>query len=287
MDQKVELRQVRGFGELVNDTFTFAKQNLKPLLYSLLVICGFFFVAHTVSAVFYAMNVNDAISEGDMKNPARIFSWEYAISTLFSVVFYSSIALTIFCYIKLYLEKGNEAPEVEEVWAEFKQFFWRFLGCNILLGILLIVGFVFCLLPGFYLLPITSLISAVIVFENTSFLYAFDRGFRLIKNNWWVTFGALFIMFIIVAAASMIVILPISLIATGSLLFTKVALSTPLLIIRTVLSSLVQVFMLLPYVLISLSYFSLVEGKDGEGLLERVNSIGNNGTDPNLPEEQY
>jgi hypothetical protein len=45
--------------------------------------------------------------------------------------------------------------------------------------------------------------------------------------------------------------------------------------------------MLLPYVLISLSYFSLVEGKDGEGLLERVNSIGNNGTDPNLPEEQY
>ncbi|HEX8378327.1 MAG TPA: hypothetical protein VF602_10950, partial [Pedobacter sp.] len=61
----------------------------------------------------------------------------------------------------------------------------------------------------------------------------------------------------------------------------------PLVILRTVLSSFAQVFMLLPYVLISLCYFSLVEGKDGEGLMDRVNNIGNNGPDSNLPEEQY
>jgi hypothetical protein len=287
MDQKIELRQVRGFSELVNDTFGFAKQNLKPLLYSILLICGFFFIAHIISATFYAIIINDAIVEGDIKDPSRIFSWEYLANTLFTMLFYSSIALTVFCYIKLYLEKGNQVPEVQEVWTEFKLYFWRFFGCNILLGILVVIGFVFCLLPGLYLLPITSLISAVLVFENASFSYAFDRGFKLIKNNWWITFGALFIIFIVVGAVAMIVILPITFIATGSLLFTKVSMSVPLVILRTVLSSFAQVFMLLPYVLISLCYFSLVEGKDGEGLMDRVNNIGNNGPDSNLPEEQY
>jgi predicted membrane metal-binding protein len=142
-------------------------------------------------------------------------------------------------------------------------------------------------LPGIYLYPITSLISAVIVFENSSLGNAFDRGFKLIKGNWWVTFGALFIIIIVFAFAAMLAFLPITFIATGSLLFSKYSVSMPILIIRTILSSLVHVFMILPYVVVALSYFSLVESKDGEGLLDRVNSIGQNGSDSNLPEEQY
>jgi hypothetical protein len=233
------------------------------------------------------MATNDAIISGNTKDPSRIFSWEYAASLIFSLLFYTSISLTVFTYIKLYIEKGNQAPEVEEVWTEFKQVFIKFFFSNVLLGILVIIGCFLCLLPGIYLYPITSLIAAIIVFESSSLSYAFDRGFKLIKGNWWVTFGALFIIIIVFAFAAMLAFLPITFIATGSLLFSKYSVSMPILIIRTILSSLVHVFMILPYIVVALSYFSLVESKDGEGLLDRVNSIGQNGSDSNLPEEQY
>jgi hypothetical protein len=36
-----------------------------------------------------------------------------------------------------------------------------------------------------YLSPILALILPIMVMENTSFGYAFNRSFVLIKENWW------------------------------------------------------------------------------------------------------
>lgn len=288
MNQKIELRKMRDFGELVNDTFLFTKQNLKPLFKSVIYICGFFFIALVATSVLYAMSVQDLVKKGDVvSSPLQAYGWELALSMVFSIVFYSSFILTIFSYINLYLEKGNIAPEVDEVWAHVKFFFWKVLGALVLLIILNMIGFVFCILPGIYLWPITSIILAIIVFENSPFSLAFSRGFKLVKDNWWVTFGALFIVTLIVGAISLVIVLPATLLSAGSMLVSKTPMTTSMTMVSTVLQSLTMVFMVLPLITVALSYFSLAEAKDGAGLMDKVNMIGQNDADSNLPEEQY
>jgi hypothetical protein len=287
MSQKIEFRQVRDFGELVNDTFTFIKQNFKPLLKAVITICGFFLLACIVTGIFQQMRMFENLSPEELTKPGKIYGWEFSLQMIFMLLFYNAMGLTVFSYISLYREKGNQPPETEEVWASVKYFFWRFLGASILFTILFAVGLLFCVVPGIYLFPIISLMYAIIVFENTSLGYAFDRGFKLIKNYWWTTFGAMVIVLIVVYAGSMIFILPASFVTAGSILFNKAPVSTPVIIISTLVQSIAQIFMILVYVVSSLCYFSLNEIKEGSGLMDKVNMIGQNDTGPDLPEEQY
>lgn len=288
MEQKIEFREVRDFGQLVNATFLFVKQNFKPLLKAVLIICGFFVIATAVASIFYTMQVQETIGSGEAQNATKaLYSWEYAVNMLFSLLFYTSLAVTVLSYISLYVEKGNEAPDVEEVWDKVKYYFLRVFGSSILLALLVIIGFIFCLAPGLYLWPATSLIIAIMVLENGSLGYSFDRGFKLIKGNWWKTFGAMFIILVVVAAAAMVVIIPITFLTAGSFVFGKTNLSGPSLIITTIFGSIAQIFMGLPYVVTAFCYFSLVEDKEGAGLMDKIDMIGQKGSDEDLPEEQY
>lgn len=288
MNQKIEFRQVRDFGELVSDTFVFTRQNFKPLLKSVVYICGFFFIAYAITATFQATHLQEMIKEESITTmPLKAYGWEFLLSSVFSLAFYTAITVTVFSYISLYNEKGHEAPEVEEVWAYTKFYFWRMLGASIVLFALNAAAFMFCLVPGIYLWPITSLIIATILFENSTLGYGFNRGFKLIKDRWWITFGAIFIVIVIIVALSVVLALPASLLSAGSILFSTASQSTPLLIISTFLQSLAMIFTVLLNIVIALSYFSLVEAKDGTGLMDKVNMIGQNSQDSDLPEEQY
>jgi len=63
--------------------------------------------------------------------------------------------------------------------------------------------------------------------------------------------------------------------------------STPLLILTTVLQAVCQAFMMIPYITAALCYFSLVEKKEGTSLMDKINMIGRDDSGDGLPEEQY
>ncbi len=288
MEQNLELRKVRDFGELISDTVVFAMQNWKPLLKAYASICGFFVVAAGIMAILQQSRVTKIFNSGEIpKSPFSIYGWDTVLNMLLLLLLGISMTITIFSYISLYREKGNVPPTVEEVWSYFKYFFWRLLGAQILLYLLLCVGICLCIVPGIYLMPVMMIISAVMVFENASLGYSFDRGFKLIKNQWWATFGAMFIILIIVYAASMVVILPVSIATGAGMIFGNFKMSLPLIILTTILQYLCQAFCILVDVVIALAYFSLVERKEGAGLSERISSIGNHDPSADLPEEQY
>lgn len=288
MNQKIELRQVRDFGELVNDTFVFARQNFKPLFKSVIYICGFFIIAHAVTATFQNINMQNMLKDGSIgKSPFGMLGWEYALNIVSIIAFYNTIIITVLAYINLYREKGNIPPEVDEVWGQVKYYFFKMLVALVLLLIFNMIGFVFCILPGIYLWPLTSLMLAAIIFENSTLSYTFNQSFKLIKENWWITFGALFIVTLIVYAVSFILVLPATLLNTGSMLFVKSPMSMPMIILSSILQSISMIFMILPFITISLAYFSLIEKKEGVGLQDKVNMIGQNNADSDLPEEQY
>jgi len=301
MTPKIELQKTRDFGEIITDTFIFVRQNLKPLLLCFFVFSGFFLIAGTITSAMQQVKtfsfINDSFDPvrsnqffGSSNPFARMLGLEYILSIVFLWLNYVAITVTVYSYICIYREKGNVAATPSEVWGYFKYFFFKIFGSSFLLGLLLIIAFVLCIIPGVWLYPIFGLIFPIMVFENTSLGYAFNKSFKLIKDNWWLTFGCLFVIGLIVYFATVIVVLPTTLLNLGSLFIHPskgVHLSVTLSIITVFLQHLCQVFYILPIVTMSLCYFNLSEHTDGTGLLGRINQLGNIIPDDTTQPEEY
>lgn len=296
MQPKIELVKTRDFGEIINDTFTFIAQNWKPLLKSYAIICGFFIVANVVVALLQQHNMMSAM-QNQMNNTSpqdwrgrliAMFGITYFLSLIFGLLSYTSITLVPLCFMSLYKEKGNIAPETEEVWGYFKHYFFKVLGSYIVIGICSVAAFVLCIVPFFYLLPIFTLILPIMVMENVGLGLGWSKSFQLIKENWWQTFGAVVVIWIITYAALMIFIIPASLVSVGTMFVSKSAHpNSSALMLTTIVSALCQVFLILPVVTSALCYFNLNEQKEGTGLMNRINNFGSNDPDAGLPKEEY
>ena len=293
MQPNIELQKPRDFGEIINDTFIFIRQNIKPLLKYFFIFCGFFVVAIAVTSILQALKMLSITNAGadSFVNNSRFaqFGIEYFLNLFFVLLGYTAISVTVFCYVALYKIKGNIAPDTEEMWGYFKFYYLKSLLYCLLLGILLIAGLVFCLIPGIYLYPIFALVLPIMIIENTTFGYAFNHSFKLIKDNWWATFGALLIIFIIVSVARVIFILPSILVNAGSLLFhlSTNKISVAVVILVNVIQQIATVFQIIPVVTICLCYFNLTESKEGTGLLDRIKNFGTGNPGENITPEEY
>jgi hypothetical protein len=89
-------------------------------------------------------------------------------------------------------------------------------------------------------------------------------------------------------ACAMAIVLPITIASSGATLFLP-DFNSPfyVLVIKSVLSSLAQFLMLIPIIGVSLLFFSLVEKKESDGLLERIESVGAENIQFKLKDEEY
>jgi hypothetical protein len=292
MKHPIELRRIRDFGQIINDSFTFFKENLKPLLKVLFIICGFFIVVGIVTTTFQFMNTTAVFKFNPNSYDTQTRSYTYLLSVfinLFVVMFTQAfIYLTTLCYISVYLQKNNTTPTIAEVWGYFRFYFLRVLGSGILIFFLLVIGSMFCIVPGIWLFPILYLIIPIIVIENSSFSYAFNKSFRIIKANWWLVFGVLFIMSLIVGVLNLCVGIPEALLTTGGKFFSTKTYSLPITIVLSVIKNILTLAYALPAIGLCLCYFSLTEQKDGTGLLDRIEKLGkSDDAGPALPAEEY
>jgi len=289
-----EFKKRRDFGQIINDTFAFIRQNFKPLITTYAIFCGLFVLASMATMLlqqYKMVNIlNDIkISGGSNRNPlGATFGIEYFLSLLFSLFSYASMSVSIHSYIAIYINKGNQAPTIDEVWGYFKHYFFRVFGSSLALLLLLCVAFIFCVAPFFWLFPFVSMIYPIMVIENGSLAFSFNRSFQLIKDNFWVTFGTLIIVWIIVYACMTMVVLPTSLMNMVGLLSHKSPqMSLTLTMITTVLQSLCQVFFIIPIITVTLVYFSLVEQKENLGLMERITQFGDTEKPTDTRPEEY
>lgn len=292
MKQPIELRRMRDFGQIINDSFTFLKENFKPLFKSLFIICGFFILIGIISTAFTYMNISTVFTLDMNSYDAQSKPFAYFLSAFVSafilLITQAFIYLVTLCYISVYLQKNNATPTLAEVWGYFRYYFFRVLGGSILIYFILIISFLLCVIPGIYMFPIVYLIIPIIVIENSSFGYAFNKSFRLIKNNWWLVFGVIFIMSLIVGVASSIVSLPITIVTLGDRFLSLKGFRLPLIIVSSVLRNLLLLAYVLPAIAVCLCYFNLAEEKDGTGLLDRIGKLGKSGDDQStLPTEEF
>lgn len=297
MEPSIELSKTRDFGEIIADSFLFIRQNLKPLVSSFFVFCGFFLLAGCVTGIMQQIRVSDMYDGTYVGTPGRPFSNfanAFSLSTILAMIFtlltYIAMPVTVISFMALYKQKGNIAPTNEEVWGYFKFYFLKILGGAFVNMILLTLGFIMCFIPGIYFYPVLSLIFPIIIVENTSYGYAFNQSFRLIKENWWTTFGALFITYLISSICMGIITIPFAAVNIWNVFLRSghfEQLSVITIVSGTLLRQLAQVLYILPLVGLVICYFSLTEAKDATGLMDRIDQLGNNAADANAPAEEY
>jgi hypothetical protein len=301
MNQPINLRKSRDFGEIISDSFIFLRENFKPLFRSLLAISGIFIVLGTVTTTFQYMGMMRLYKGAFHPDAGANYELNSYSLTYFATIFINLIIillqeLTIYLatmsFISVYLEKNGEKPTLAEVWGYFKYYFFRVTGSGLLLFLLIGVGCVFCFIPGIYLAGVFSIVIPIIVMENASFRYAFNKSFQLVSNNWWFVFGVAVVTGIIVGVINSVASLPITILSlVGSFFAHKgsgQAYMVPLIVFFSLIKNVVILTYTLSNISVALCYFKLSEEKEGLGLLGRMENFGSStGENTGLPTEEY
>jgi hypothetical protein len=83
------------------------------------------------------------------------------------------------------------------------------LGQLILVGILaaigIVIGFIFIIVPGLYLITIWSVAAPVVVLEHPGATAALSRSRELVRGNGWQVFGVILVLYIVVGVISFII----------------------------------------------------------------------------------
>ncbi len=278
MNENIEIARSREFGDIISDTLALFRQNLKPLLRSYFVICGLFILTNIV--------ISAVVNNG--REDSSLMSLTGLIELLFIFINYTALILTTQVYYVLYKEKGDKPPEILEVWGYFRYYFFRVIFSQFLLFVLIAIGAFFCFLPGIYLAIIFSLVTPIMVAENGTLQYALNRAFKIIKGNWWFTFGIILLISVVVVMTFMVCMaLPFVIYGAANWLTGK-ELSTFAGILQSVVMNLCQVLWILPCTALMLVYYALIEEKEGTSLLDRINRFGKKTSETDqLSSEQY
>jgi len=286
-----EFKQVREFGDLFTDTFTFISNHWKSFFGGFFKIAWPYIVIALIGNAYYQVEATGNFFDEAFTNPQNPFSFftNFIPSILFLAI--SSFLLTVvsYAYVNLYIKafmNNKEEIDLQNIQNEMYNKLLSISGLQILVFLSVFVGFIFCFFPGIYLLVPLSFALSVYLFENKSVTDAFSHTFRLIRDNWWITFAAIIVMSIIIAFAGGIFQLPVFL-YTVIKTATSVqesdpqqainSLSTDYIIIalNAIASFASYIFNLALIIMTVYIYFNLNERQFGTGSFEQIDEIGN------------
>ena len=191
-----------------------------------------------------------------------------------------------FHFIKSYVTNNGEAKH-QEVKQGVKKDLGKMFGIGAVTWILIFAGLIIFILPGIYLSVPLSIAAAVLVFKNESIGGSISEGFHLVKDNWWMSFISLFLIWLIVYIISLIFQLPV-LIYTFVKMFTIMeensASSTNVTelfdwvyLTLTIIASAIQylLYAITP-IGVAFVYYSLNEIKYFTGAYESIENLGKN-----------
>ena len=279
MSDKLEFRKLREFGEIINDTFVFIRENFRPLLKVFIYLCGFFLLAGIAASVMQELNLQEmgvkSKSIFGFGKTADMLSWQYLLLIIFSMGIYTAVTVSTLSFIALYIQKGKVAPTPEEVWAYFRYYFFRVFFSSIFVGVFTVFCFVLCLLPGIYVFPAMSMFFSIMILENSDFAYSFSRSFKLLKDQWWATAGAVLIIWVISYACMSFASVPaVVLMMAGTFIPALGEWNVVMIVIGSILQYVSYVFMMIPIIGVTLCYFNLAERQESAGLIDRIGQLG-------------
>jgi len=197
---------------------------------------------------------------------------------------YGMMAAVIYRYMKLYNQSEDGTVTVDQIKQDLLPNSLKLIGAGLLSYIMVLAGALLCLIPGLYIGVVLTPMAAIIIEENKGIGESIGRSFDLVKENWWRTFGFMFVMYVIVWIGSSIFQLPISF---AMMLGPIAGMENPDLImgismaISIILGYITTLFL---FIAAGIWYYSLVEQQEGVSLFKTMDQIGKDEDDdkPNL-----
>lgn len=279
----VVLEKERDFTDVINATFSFISQEFKLLMTVVLLYAGLPILLAAIPAALYSedslSNVFMAFQgQGVQQRPQfEMIIWVYGMM----IITASIMAGLIGAYFAEYREKGHGGFTVRDVWSKFVSKLGTFILFTVVSTFITIFGLALCFIPGIYLMVPLSLGSTIIYVEGTDFGATFDRCFKVVKDNWWITFALILVVGIIVSILGGVFSLPAMLIvlvegvtaATGN---GPTEMNSLAVIVTTVVGTIGQYLLyIISYVSIGIQFFNLKEKKDQTALFKKVSEITN------------
>ncbi len=279
----IQFKQQREMGEIISLSFKFLRENYKAYFRLLVKVAGPAFLLLIAALSYYSYS-----TLGDPLNTEVFMSGGFIISfgilALTLLLYFSVVYATVFNLIKSYIENEGEIKDAEvAAWA--KDDLGKMFGLNIISWIFIFAGMMLFLIPGIYVSVPLSIAMAALVFKQQSISESITEGFKLVKDNWWMSFLTLVFIWIIIYVISLIFQLPL-IIYTFVKAFTSVNEGSAadmsemfdwVYILFSIISSLVQyIFYSIIPIGIAFLYFHLNEKKNFTGTYERIDKLGNN-----------
>jgi len=294
-----DFRQERNFGQKISATFEFIGVHWRPLGRALLyLVAPLALLQGILTALIQSRmlgtilhtardpqgyNPRDPLATQRAIFGATFQNPLYYLTIATSLVFATMFVLTIYGYLVRCLRPTGTLPTPitpAEVWEVAKRHllstFFSFWG----IGVIVVLGFLFFVFPGYYLAVALSLFFIVRVVEGTGFFATVSRCLHLIKGKWWSTFGLIITMvgllYVLMFAVSMFlsllrVGLPSAFMPTAEPGQVSAVFTVALTLFFTVVAFLIYPPMLLA---LAFQYFNLVERREGVGLAQLVDQLG-------------
>ncbi len=220
----IDLRQQRDFGQMLSATFGIVRREFLPLLKALVVLAGPFILAGLVVSVFVqiaAIETAQAMLSLPQDDPMAIFKTAmgatgagFGLTILATVIGMASnfaIAWTGYEYVRLYMERGEGNISVGDVARAIGNDFGVLLGTSFLSSIMIVIGLIFCILPGIYLLvPMSFFVVGRIMQRGISLGDSFSQAFELTKERFWVSLLTMALVGIILLAVGYALSIPLN-----------------------------------------------------------------------------
>ncbi len=310
MQQPIKLLKARDLGETLNESIKFIRLYfpafVKPILFlilPLLLIASYGFVEY-FKLITTMMKTMDPSTMGGSVASVFFGYVGYLLAAMLQMLTVAEAYLA--------LEKSEDGTiTASDIFQGIKNHFFRFLGFLIMITAILIfisvvivgVGVLLFKLtpftmPFFVIAGFIALMYTMVVLSITPFIYlreklgildAISRSFYLVKGHWWSTFGIIFVASMAVQILSTVFVIPFygmffmkmihSVQDGGASSLTSIYEFTPLQSISFIFMMVgITILSTLIYVVTTMRYYSLVEIKDGEGLLADIQQIGNQDT---------
>lgn len=283
-DHYIHFRKQRDLGDLITDTFKFLRENYKLLFKLIFRIAGPALLLLAILLGYYSFMMGESMLNPlsiDFDNYNRWFFLTLMLLIISMVVFFALLYSVVLLYIRSYVDHKGKVDELE-VTQGVKDNFMSMSGLFFVTGTLLVFGLVL-VFPGIYLWVPFTIAPAVMILDKRSIGGTLQEIFRLISNNWWMTFFSLILIFLLTQIISMVFQMPLfiyyfikalSMSQEGSMADPS-SLFDWVYVLFNVLSSLIQ-YLLSVIIIVASSfiYYNLHEKRYATGSMEKIENLG-------------
>lgn len=266
IEKEIQFRKKREIGDIFTDSFTFLRQEIKPVSKLIAIYVLPFIVLYGLVQIYLQKNVISKIdftnSEALLENIGPVYLNVF-LFVLFGLFVQSLLIATYYSYIEIYIKKGKGNFELSEITPHLFANGLLAIGASIIVFIIVMFGLILCIIPGIFFANSLSIVFIILLFERKGLGNALLRSSALVNSQWWNTFLVNIVGLVIIWVINLLMSLPTIISGLSINIFnqTQTTVDYPdwywvILGISTIVSSL---FYIIPYTFLAFQYFNLDE----------------------------